>query len=235
MCLRARRLPQLLALLLVGACSVGAQSKDPADLAKGKLLVAPRNSSDPVFAKSVILLVRYGHSGALGLMLNHRTKLPISQALSGLKGAAGHSDPVFIGGPVQLDSVFALARAKGREPKSASKVFGNIYLIMAKSALEQALGKPAGPSQLRIYVGYCGWAPHQLETEVTEGRWYIFSGSAAFAFDANPGTLWARLISRTKERYARLGFAPLLRLESFPFPQTAGNYRKQLPVRLRQF
>ena len=197
---------QFVIILLAGACCLGAQSKSPEDLAVGKLLVAPRDSTDPIFSKSVILLVRYGKTGALGLMVNHRTRLAISSALPKVKGATRDSDPVFIGGPVQLNAVFALARSPSKLA-GAIHVFGDIYFISTKVALEKALRRNSNPSRLRIYLGYCGWAPHQLEDEVIEGRWYIFDRSEAAPFDANPSTLWPRLVSKTEQRFARLGLA----------------------------
>jgi putative transcriptional regulator len=199
MILRSCGLLRFLFLLLAGACCLAAQSKNPADLAAGKILVTPRDSPDPVFAQSVVLLVRYNATGALGLMVNRRTTVPISRALSEVEGAAGHSDPVFVGGPVELDTVFALARTP-RKPEGATVVVGDIYFISTKTALEKALGSASNPSGLRIYLGYCGWSPRQLDNEVREGRWYIFNRGEVLAFDAKPATLWTRLIGQAEER-----------------------------------
>lgn len=205
---KSRRFLQFLILLLVGACSLGAQSKSPEDLAAGKLLVAPRDSPDPIFGESVILLVRYSQkTGALGLMLTRQTKTPISRLAPDVKGAAGHSDPLFAGGPVELDAVFALARAPSK-PTGATAVSGDVYFIQTKTAMANALGKGSGPSVLRVYLGYCGWGRNQLETEVSEGRWFIFDGSQDLAFDAHPETLWSRLIRRTEEHLAWIGQPP---------------------------
>jgi putative transcriptional regulator len=197
---------QLWGFLLVSACCLAAQSKRPEDLEAGKILVANPDLPDPVFAKSVILLVRYNQTGALGLMVNHQTKVPISRALAKLEGAAGHSEPVFLGGPVELDTVFALARAP-HKPDGATEVFGDLYFIDRKSALEKALGGSSNPNGLRIYIGYCGWSPRQLENEVRLGSWYIFNRNAALAFDAKPETLWSRLVGRAEQQIVRLGFA----------------------------
>lgn len=188
-------------LLLAGACCLMAQSKRPEDLAVGKILVTPRNAPDPLFAESVILLVRYSETDAVGLMVNRRTTVAVSRALREIPGATGHAEPVFVGGPVELDTVLALARAP-RKPEGAADVFGNIYLLMARSALEKALGA-SDSSGLRIYLGYCGWGPHQLENEVRLGGWYIFDRSEDQVFDSDPATLWTRLVARTEQRIAR--------------------------------
>ncbi len=184
------------ALLLGCAFSLAAQSKRPEDLAVGKILVTPHDAPDPLFAESVIVLVQYSGTGALGLMINKRTTVPIARALEGVAGASKHSDPVFVGGPVQLDTLFALARAAVR-PDGAAEVFGNIHFISTKAAIEKALAGPANPGGLRVYAGYCGWGPHQLENEMRLGGWYIFDRSEDLTFDPDPATLWARLEKKT--------------------------------------
>ena len=193
----------LAALLAMGACLLPAQSRKAEDLALGKILVTPRESPDPHFAESVILLVRYNASGALGLMVNRRTKIPISRALKELPAAAGHDDPVFVGGPVELDTVFALARAP-QNPEGATKVFGGISLITAMTPLQKAVGGDTSPKGLRIFLGYCGWGPSQLESEVRRGGWYVFDAKEDLVFSSEPGKLWEKMISSTEGVNVRL-------------------------------
>src|ERR1700742_1092219 len=83
------------------------QFKNPQDLGIGKLLVASRSLGDPDFAGTVVLLVRYDEKGALGLILNRRTDVPLSRVLD-LEAARDRSDPVYLGGPVGPSAVFAL-------------------------------------------------------------------------------------------------------------------------------
>lgn len=181
---------------------VAAQSKRPEDLAVGKILVTPHEAPDPLFAESVIVLVQYSNTGALGLMINKRTTVPISRALEGVRGASKHSDLVFVGGPVQLDTVFALVRGAAR-PEGATEVFGNINFISTNAALEKVLAGATNPGALRVYAGYCGWGPHQLENEMRLGGWYIFDRSEDLTFDADPATLWTRLERKTGGMLAR--------------------------------
>ncbi len=172
------------------------------DLAQGKILVAPRANPDVHFAKSVILLAQHSSTGGLGLMLQYRADVTIQKALDGVKGADGRRDPVYVGGPVELPIVLGLERAAA-PPLGAKHVIGDLYLITAKPVIGAAIsdGRPA--SELRVFLGYSGWGPGQLEREVRHSGWYIFDFDEKLVFDEHPETLWDRLIERTERRVAR--------------------------------
>jgi len=182
---------------LLGASVLRAQSKRPEDLGVGKLLVVPRQSPDPNFAETVVLLVHYAEDGTVGLMINRQTPLPVSGVLRDLKGSSNYSNPVYAGGPVQIEAVQALLQSRAG-PHDASHLFGNVYLVSKKMELEKALVAGKGSRELRIYLGYCGWSRGQLENELNRGGWYIFDGSEGLVFDSNPSTLWSRMIARTE-------------------------------------
>ena len=191
-----------LAALLLAPALCRAQSQSPEDLAQGKILVAPRDSPDPHFAKSVILLARYSHTGALGLMLQYKSDLTLKKVPE-LKSAGKRSNPVFIGGPVELPSALMLERSETEPPGAALAVTGNLYLLAADTAILSALhDKPA--SDLRIFIGYAGWGPGQLESEARRRGWYIFKYDESLVFDPHPETLWDRLIEKTGRSIARL-------------------------------
>ncbi len=198
------KLPQWLgiAVVLAAALNASAQSTRVEDLAIGKLLVAPRDSPDPIFAKTVILLVQHDDNGALGLIVNRRMKLPISRALGQWKSAKDDSDPVYMGGPVELDGVMALLRSA--KAGDATHVFGDVYFAGSRKTMENALASGAGPHDFRIYLGYCGWGAGQLEHEVDVGAWYIFKANSALVFDSDPGSLWSRLIARIEQQVVLL-------------------------------
>ena len=135
-------------------------------------------------------------------MLNRRTEVPVSRALEPLKGASGRSDPVFAGGPVELANVLALLRTNVM-PEGAEHVTGKVYLVPTGELLEKTLAKRPDPADFRVYLGYCGWAPGQLENETSHGFWRVLNGSADIMFDSEPETLWSRLIERAEQRIAR--------------------------------
>jgi len=174
-----------------GSLVLPAQTTRVQDLGIGKLLVARRDSLDPAFAETVILLVRYDRDGTVGLMINRRSNVPISRALQALKGTRGRSDPVYIGGPVDVQNVLALLRANTM-PEGATSVSGKIYLVSTRLLLEKTLLGRSDPGEFRVYLGYCGWGPGQLENEVGRGFWHIFAGNADLVFDSEPDSLWSR-------------------------------------------
>lgn len=172
------------------------QSRDPKALGPGKLLVASRELGDPNFAQTVILLVHYDTDGVVGLMVNRRTNLPISRVFTELKTAKDVSDPVYLGGPVETPTVFALLRSKNKLENS-EHVFGDIYWISAKAVLEKTVSSHPDPSVFHVYLGYAGWTTDQLRSEVRLGGWFIFQGDNKTIFNANPDSLWRQMIKKT--------------------------------------
>jgi len=204
-----RTIVSLLAVgFLLSPLPCTAQSMRPEDLAQGKIIITPRDSPDPHFANSVIVLAKYGPTGALGLMIHYKSDLTIQKALTGLKGAEKRTDMVFVGGPVEIPMVLALLRSKsapeGVSPGGVNHVTGNLYLMTAKPGITAALIGGRSASDLRIFIGYSGWGPGQLEREVRRSGWFIFDYDEAIVFDEHPDTLWERLILKTERRIASI-------------------------------
>lgn len=182
---------------LTAPAALRAQSRKPEDLRPGRLLVANRGALDPNFAGSVILLVDYSQNGAFGLILNHRTKVPVSDSLPQLRGSEAYEDPIYLGGPVRRDAVMALVKDED-EPHPPKHVVGDVYLISRKSELETELLSGARADQLRLYAGYAGWGAGQLENEMNRGDWFIFESTEAIIFDPHPENIWPKLIEQTE-------------------------------------
>src|ERR1700733_2164566 len=211
----------LAACLLFASVPAFCQSDD---LAVGRLLVASRDLGDPNFAKTVILLVHYKEDqGAVGLVVNKRTDVPISRVFHDLKEASGRGDPVYIGGPVELNSVLALLKSASK-PEGADKVFGDVYLIGNKDLLTKTLASSAEANVFHTYIGYAGWGAGQLEHEVDLGAWHIMPADVGTVFRAEPGSVWGRLIRRTETQIA--GIPGIPRLPGIPSSPT---YTPPLP------
>jgi putative transcriptional regulator len=169
-------------------------------LAAGDVLIASEKLADPNFAQSVILILQFDqHEGTLGVILNRRTKIAISEVFPKARHAT--KDPVYLGGPVQISAVQALLRLSEKTAK-ATHVIGDVYVSGAKELIEKSIASQADPSNFRVYLGYAGWAPGQLEAELQIGAWSIIGGGAQIAFDRDPDSLWPRLTRESQMQIA---------------------------------
>jgi putative transcriptional regulator len=222
----ARVIGAIVGALLLFACVPAFCQTD--DLAVGRILVASRDLGDPNFAKTVILLVHYSEDqGAVGLVLNKRTDVPISRVFHDLKEASGRKDPVYIGGPVELNSVLALLKSASKLA-GADRVFGDVYLISNKDLLTRTLASSAEATAFHTYIGYAGWGAGQLEHEVDLGAWHIMPADVGTVFHADPDSVWEHLIRRTETQIAWVPRIPCL--PGIPFP----TYTPPLPSPARQ-
>jgi|SRR5580658_1241966 putative AlgH/UPF0301 family transcriptional regulator len=180
------------------------QSKNAKDLGAGKLLVASRGLADPQFAKTVVLLVHYDAEGAVGLILNRRTDVPLSRVLDGFKAAKHLSDPVYLGGPVETPAVFALLQSPAKV-EGAQHIFGAVYMISSKMLFEHTISARPDPSGFHVYLGYAGWTDDQLQKELQLGAWFIFQGDAGTVFNSDPDSLWPQMIQKTELKLAESG------------------------------
>ena len=177
------------------------------DLAPGRFLIAARNLPDPNFGDSVVLLAQYGEEGAMGLIVNIRTEVPVSSVLGDLKGASGQSERVFFGGPVARTGVVALVRSRS-EVAESQRILEDVHLITTREPLEALLASGAGGEEIRVYVGYAGWGAGQLEDETLRGSWHVVTADADLVFDAEPASLWRRQINRTERSMMVRSLAP---------------------------
>ena len=163
------------------------------ELATGKLLVAARGLPDPNFSETVILLTSYSEKGAMGLVINRPTRFTLSSLFpenAAIKARQGHA---FWGGPVESGAVFVLARA-GEVPTDAQKVTGDIYMVTTKPSVEKLCNTKG---VVRLYLGYSGWGAGQLDREMKLRSWHVLPVDSAMVFDADPESIWPKLIQRT--------------------------------------
>lgn len=168
-------------------------------LAPGTLLVASDKLGDPNFAETVVLITRRDASeGTLGVVLNRPMDLTIAKAFPSLRA---NSDPVYEGGPVSPDAVQALLRTSPK-PADAEHIAGDIYSVAHKALLEKSITDRLASQKFRVYLGYAGWGPGQLENEVREGAWTTTRG-VKYVFDGEPASLWQRLKRDAESQVAR--------------------------------
>ena len=184
----------------------GATYQPERQLSIGDILVASEKLGDPNFAQSVVLLVQYDEDkGTVGLVINRRTEIPLSRIFPKTKHAP--SDPVYMGGPVSVTAVQALLRLPQKSDQ-ATPVVADVYVTGAKELIEKSVSSRVDPSKFRLYLGYAGWAPGQLEAEIDLGAWSVLHSNPDTVFDENPDSLWSRL---TRESHMQIAHDSLFR------------------------
>jgi putative transcriptional regulator len=144
---------------------------------KGSLLIASPSSHDPELAHAIVLLLRSDSQGALGLVLNAPTPVPVTTLFP---HARAQSMVVYKGGPLRM-GINGLVREKSPAP-GRSLVFGDVYLVSSKPDLETLLSQSRPDFPVRVYVGLCGWSAGQLASEIQRGVWSVHSPSTAAVF-----------------------------------------------------
>jgi putative transcriptional regulator len=179
-------------LLLPVAAAGPSPDRDPARLRPGLFLYAAPGVADSRFAESVVLLIRHGPEGSMGLVVNRPTEMPIREALEDVAGARGSDLSVYWGGPVQPEAILALVRAPSSSP-GAQSVLPEVSLTDDLADVRSALTGKDASARLRVYAGYAGWAGGQLDVEVRAGVWVLDKADAASVFAPDPSKLWLRV------------------------------------------
>ncbi|MBI3597495.1 MAG: YqgE/AlgH family protein [Nitrospirae bacterium] len=181
-------------LMLVGIVpAIPAGASGPVRTGKplrpGIFLFSSPRLHDPNFLHTVVLLVTYGKEGASGLIINRPTDIPLVQAIPDLEGTEKLSKPIYFGGPVSTNLMLVLLRSDS-SLEGARKILGNIYFTASRKILTDALGNPDPDKKVRVYAGYSGWAPMQLDAEFVRGDWVIKDADPGAVFAEDPSKIW---------------------------------------------
>ncbi|NIA24689.1 MAG: hypothetical protein GWP04_03885 [Gammaproteobacteria bacterium] len=159
-------------------------------LKAGKLLVATPTIVDPNFARTVVLLCQYGDEGAVGLVLNRPSDVAVADHLPEWTHLA--SDPlVGFGGPVDTDAAIGLGRGVVQ-----SDLWTPICCGLGLVDLSRSSTQIEGLEEVRVFAGYSGWGPGQLEREIAEAGWFVVDLDDQDVFSSDATLLWSKVLRR---------------------------------------
>jgi putative transcriptional regulator len=170
-----------------------------------QLLVASPTMADPNFARTVVAIANHDEDGALGIVLNRPSETEVGEAVPELQGVVETDAVVFVGGPVQPASIVVLAEFADPD-EAAFLVVEGIGLVSDRTGLDR-LG--SATARRRIYAGYTGWGPGQLESELEREDWIVEPALPEDVFDDEPGDLWGRVLSRKGGQFRLLARMPV--------------------------
>jgi putative transcriptional regulator len=159
----------------------------------GRLLVALPVLEDPAFARSVVLLIDHDEDGALGVVLNRASDVPVRDAVDSLIDLISAPDVLFGGGPVEPDALVAIGQAMDGVSQTDTTFVEGLRLVDLD---QDPVMAGVELSQVRLFAGYAGWAPGQLEHEIWNGAWVVVDVEPSDVFTSAPETLWTRVLAR---------------------------------------
>ncbi len=177
------------------------------DSLKGQLLLAGARVFDPNFRRMVVLIVEHDVEGAVGVVLNDPAGVRVGDAVPGLEEVIPDLGEMFIGGPVEQDSVVILAEL-GSPRGDVQEVFGSVF-VLGEGWVEGSPADRPPVVRARAFTGYSGWGSGQLELEMAELDWIVEPATADDVFATAPDDLWSNVLNRKGGRYQMLAAMPI--------------------------
>ena len=152
-----------------------------------------------------MLVCEHSEEGALGLVLNRPGELLVAEAAPELVDLTGYDGVIDSGGPVQPDALLVLAEFE--DPSDAGIcVVGDVGLVGDGSELEDLV---EGTRRVRIFAGYAGWGPGQLDDELEREDWFVAPAGVDDIFNPDADELWARVLARKGGKFAVVARMPV--------------------------
>ena len=171
---------------------------------QGQLLIAAPALVDPNFHRSVVLMLEHEEEGAIGVVLNRPSAVDAAEVVPPLEPIVAAPERIFSGGPVQPGAAIALGEYA--DPTSAEALLaGNVGVVDLDEEPDALLGRV---TRMRLFAGYAGWGPGQLEAELEEEAWFTEPALPGDLFSADPDALWAHVLERKGGEYRLVARMP---------------------------
>ena len=171
---------------------------------RGQLLVAGPDLLDPNFHRCVLLVGEHGEEGAMGVILNRPSPVSVADAVPPLAELVDVDELVHVGGPVQPQAIVVLGDFHN-PGQAAALVLGSIGFLPGEIESAADVGSLA---RARVFAGYAGWGPGQLESEIAEESWILEPGLPEDVFTKEPDALWSSVLRRKGGAFAVLALMP---------------------------
>ena len=165
----------------------------PADLSESVILVAKRELQDRVYGASVLLVRPLDGGRHVGLIINKPTQTTLGTLFPSHPPSRKVVDPVFLGGPVGSEIIFALVQRKDSPGSRSLRIGPDLYLATDSRVVDQII--ESEPSQARFFAGVVLWNAGELAEEIRRGLWFVQEPRSELVLQ-KPAGLWERLVNR---------------------------------------
>jgi len=169
---------------------------------KSILLVARKDLPDPFFRESVVLIAPSPVGQPIGVIVNRPTRVPLSGVFPDIEALGSRGETLFFGGPVAREQLVVVFRATAPR-EDALEVLDGVFMTSSRDVFRELFARPNPVEGLKVFAGYAGWAPGQLEAEVARGDWHLAPADARVLFGTSPDKLWEELERRASAKKTR--------------------------------
>ena len=203
--LNAMRILLCFALFAAMASSARAQEEDAI------LLVAHPAFRDVDYRQTVLLAAPAPNGGHVGVILNRPTRRSLSSLFPEHEPSKKVLEPVHYGGPFSRGALVALVKTTATPGNGSVMLMKNLYMAFRVNTIDQII--ESTPNEARYFVGYVGWRPGELKSEIDRGLWSVTGAELDTIFRKDTEGLWEELLQQSKRIRAALpldeGFALL--------------------------
>ena len=183
-------------------------SSVPAQAAEGGanaiFLVARRGMTDPNFRETVVLVTLPSGRAPIGVIINRPLEQPLAEAFPDQPTLKGRKETLYFGGPVAREGLVFLVRSP-RPPEGAMLLLPDVFFTSDIEHIERLLKRKDPLDGLRIFAGFSGWGPDQLQREISRGTWHVMRADADTVFRKDTSGIWPELIERATTKHTRAG------------------------------
>ncbi len=161
------------------------------------LLIAMPQLADPNFHRGVVLMIHHDNDGSFGLVVNRPAESQLGDLLESIR-VDWQGDPgevAWLGGPVQPETGWVLHEpVADLDSDLSTEIIPGVFLTSGTDALRHLAEEP--PKRIRFLLGYAGWGPEQLKSELSQGSWVASDADADLIFDTPADKLWEVAVRR---------------------------------------
>ena len=191
---RSLHLAAALGVFLLLTIANIASAQNPA----GPVLLVAAPDVEGFYSRAVVIAVPAGKTQHVGFIINRVSKHTLVRVFPMHAPSKKVVDPIYIGGPDSLGTIFAFVRATGNPPADSIHLFDDLFVTAAPKAVNHIIERT--PNKARYVTGYISWLEGELEGEIESGFWNVSEPHAELLFRKDVSTLWAELIARMPSR-----------------------------------
>jgi putative transcriptional regulator len=188
--------------LFMAACAIAAiawsSPARPAELSDSIILVAKRQLQDRLYGATILIARPIGGERHVGFIINKPTQMTLGKLFPTHEPSRKVSDPVYLGGPVSPEVIFALVQGRESPGGRSIRILDDLYLAIDSDVVDRVIEKQ--PAQARFLAGMVLWRPGELRDEVKRGMWYLQDAKADLVLRKPTDGMWEELLGRSERK-----------------------------------